>query len=89
MDNVKIVKHLATLTVDAGESNWKMELNLVQWYDNDPVIDIRRWSPDHEKCSKGITMSEDELASLAGVLMNAVDNGHINLDMIQEISEEG
>lgn len=49
-------------------NGWAKEVNLVQWFEKDDKFDIREWSPDHEKMSKGITMSEDELFRLYELL---------------------
>ena len=48
-----------------GKGGWKTELNLVSWGGREAKYDIRSWSPDHQKMSKGITLTKDELLSLA------------------------
>ena len=55
-----------------SESNkgWKKELNLIRWNDNKPKYDIREWAPNHEKMSKGITLSTEELKELKELLNN-------------------
>lgn len=55
-----------------SESNkgWKKELNLIRWNDNKPKYDIREWAPNHEKMSKGITLSTEELKELKDLLNN-------------------
>lgn len=58
----EIVKHLATL--ETSSSGWTTELNSVKWGDRDPVYDIRSWSPDHMKCSKGTTLSPEAFSNL-------------------------
>lgn len=61
-----ITQHIA----DLGErgSGWKLELNKVSWNGNPEKHDIRAWSADHEKMSKGITLSEAEAKALAEAL---------------------
>jgi hypothetical protein len=46
------------------KSGWTRELNLVSWNGMDPKYDIRDWSPDHDKMSRGITLTKDELRKL-------------------------
>ena len=41
------------------------ELNLISWYGKDPKVDIRGWSDDHEKMTKGISLTEDEFIKIA------------------------
>ena len=55
----EIVENICVLAESA--KGWTKELNLVRWNDREPKYDIREWAPDHEKMSKGITLSEEEL----------------------------
>lgn len=68
MENIKfdIVKHFGVLS--EGKGGWKKELNMVSWNDRAPKLDIRDWSPDHEKMGKGITLTQEEAAQLAELL---------------------
>lgn len=51
-----------------SSKGWKKELNLISWNDKDVKYDIREWSPDHEKMSKGITLSDEEMKRLKDIL---------------------
>lgn len=42
------------------KNGWKKELNKVAWGDNDPKWDIREWNEEHDKMSRGITLSDEE-----------------------------
>lgn len=65
-----IVANFGTIS---QSGTWNLELNLVQWPKSKfPKYDIRSWSPDHNACSKGITMSKDELIKLRD-LLNTLD----------------
>ena len=66
----EITKHIGVLSESA--KGWKKELNLIGWNDREPKYDIREWSPGHEKMSKGVTLSSDEIAALKR-LLNEVD----------------
>lgn len=50
------------------ERGWTTEVNLISWNDNPAKIDIRSWSPDHEKMGKGITLTESESKKLKLIL---------------------
>ena len=63
----EIKKHIGVLS--EGSKGWTKELNVVNWDANkNDVYDIRKWSPDHTKMSKGISLSEDELQALKELL---------------------
>ncbi len=44
---------------------YHMELNVVSWFGKEPKLDIRGWSDDHEKMTKGISLTEDEFIKIA------------------------
>ena len=50
-----------------SEGKWRRELNKVSWNGRTEVYDIRGWSPDHQVCSKGITLTGDELLKLRDI----------------------
>lgn len=50
------------------ERGWTTEVNLISWNDNPAKIDIRSWSPDHEKMGKGITLTKGEAQKLRLIL---------------------
>ena len=66
----EIVKHFGVLT--AEKKGWKKELNLVSWNGKPPKLDIRDWAPGHEKMGKGITLTQEEAAVLAELLVVAL-----------------
>lgn len=45
-------------------SGWTKELNRVSWCGGKPKWDIREWSPDHRKMSRGITLTQEELQQI-------------------------
>ncbi len=49
---------------------WKKELNLISWNGKEAKYDLREWSPEHEKMSKGVTLTTDELKALKELLNN-------------------
>ena len=62
----KIVESFGVLS--QGKGGWTTELNLVSWGGRDAKYDIRSCSADHEKMSKGITLTKDELKELKALL---------------------
>ncbi|WP_277630848.1 YdbC family protein [Atopococcus tabaci] len=61
-----IKEHLGVLS--ESSRGWKKELNIVIWNDREPKFDIREWSPDYTKMSKGLTFTADELQELKQIL---------------------
>ena len=59
---VKIVKHFGVLK--KHETGWCREINKVSWNGADPKYDVRDWSPDHTRMSRGITLTDDEMDKL-------------------------
>jgi len=51
-----------------GKDGWKKEVNLVSWNGRKPKLDIREWDENHEKMSKGITLTADEVRELKKIL---------------------
>ncbi len=53
-----------------GESGrgWKTEVNLVSWNNREPKIDVRAWSPDHQKMGKGVSFTREEASRLVEIL---------------------
>ena len=61
-----IVKHLGVITTNT--SGWTKELNLVSWNGNAAKYDIRDWAENHEKMSRGITLTEDEMNTIVALV---------------------
>jgi hypothetical protein len=51
-----------------GSKGWQKELNLISWNDREPQYDIRDWSPERAKMSKGVTLSNSEVTELKRLL---------------------
>ena len=65
-ESFEIIKQLGVLS--ETEKGWKKELNLISWYGKEPKYDIRDWSPYHDKMSKGIVLTEEEIKALKSIL---------------------
>lgn len=66
----EITEELAVLSESAR--GWTKELNMVSWNDREPKLDIREWSPEHERMGKGVTLSKEE-ARLIRDILNKMD----------------
>ena len=69
----EIVKEIAVLS--ASDSGYTKEINLISWNGREPKYDIRSFSPNREKCGKGITLNADEAAALFKALQKEVNSG--------------
>ena len=69
----EIVKEIAVLS--ASDSGYTKEINLISWNGNETKYDIRSFSPNHEKCGKGITLTADEAAALLKALQEELNSG--------------
>mgnify|MGYP001275810184 CR=1 FL=1 len=54
--------------ISEGKDGWKKEVNLVSWNGRKPKLDIREWDENHEKMSKGITLTANEVSELKKIL---------------------
>lgn len=64
----EIIREIAVLS--KSDSGYTKEINLISWNGNEPKYDIRSFSPDREKCGKGITLTEQEVKTLLRALNN-------------------
>lgn len=68
----EIKKHIGILS--ESPAGWHKEVNLVSWNGKPVKYDIRDWSPDHDKLSKGVTLTLEEWEKLCEVVA-AAGNG--------------
>ena len=68
----EIVKEIAVLAT--GDSGYTKEINLISWNGKEPKYDIRSFSPNREKCGKGITLNADEAAALLKALQKELNS---------------
>lgn len=62
----EIKEHIGVLSV--SKKGWQKELNRVSWNGNEAKYDLREWSPDHERPSRGITLTDEEFVALKEML---------------------
>ena len=68
----EIVKEIAVLST--GDSGYTKEINLISWNGKEPKYDIRSFSPNREKCGKGITLNADEAEALLKALQKELNS---------------
>ena len=68
----EIKKEIAVLS--KGDSGYTKEINLISWNGKEPKYDIRSFSPNREKCGKGITLTESEAAALLEALQKELNS---------------
>lgn len=85
---------MANITYDIKEtlvsvgdgSGWNLELNLISWNNSKPKYDLRKWSDDREKMSKGVTLSEDEVIALFSEANTVLEK--LGADCIPKVEED-
>ncbi len=68
----EIKKEIAVLS--KSDRGYTKEINLISWNGKEPKYDIRSFSPNREKCGKGITLNADEAAALLEALQNELNS---------------
>lgn len=66
----EIIEQLGVLS--EGTKGWKKELNLISWGERDAKYDLRDWDENHEKMTKGLTLTTEEIIKLRDIL-NRID----------------
>lgn len=61
----EIKETILSLPKEKETDVYHKELNLVSWYGKPEKYDIRGWSDDHSKMTKGISLTEDEFIQFA------------------------
>ena len=69
-ENERHYKHDYQALAVLGENGkgYTKEANFISWNGNAAKLDIREWHPNHERCGKGITLTEDEGRNLYAAL---------------------
>lgn len=69
-ENERHYKHDYQAPAVLGENGkgYTKEANFISWNGNAAKLDIREWHPNHERCGKGITLTEDEGRNLYAAL---------------------
>lgn len=68
----KIIREVGILSTSNG--GWDKMLTLNSWNGAEPKYDIRAWNADRDRCSKGITLTRDELIALYELLKEELED---------------
>ena len=66
----EITEKIGVLSENA--KGWTKELNMVSWNEHEAKYDIREWSEDHTKMSRGVTLTPDEMHRIAKMIEGRV-----------------
>ncbi len=58
--------------LSTSKAGWQTKLTSVSWAGREAKYDLRSWSPDGAKMSKGISLTQEELKALKE-LLNSID----------------
>ncbi|WP_077391675.1 YdbC family protein [Mobilibacterium timonense] len=61
----EIKEYLGVLST--SRQGWNKEVNVISWNGRPEKIDIREWSPEHDKMSKGLSLTADEMDELVDI----------------------
>ena len=67
----EIIERIAT--IETLGSGWTKEVNLISWNKHEPKIDIRSWDPEHERMTRGITLTQEEMERLTDAFVIWID----------------
>lgn len=64
-DNITftIEEHIANIA-PTSDNGWTRELNRVSWNGGNAKYDIREWAPEHDRMSRGITLTDAEMQAV-------------------------
>ena len=55
-------------SLDTNEYGMTKELNIVSWNGGEPKFDIRCWSPAHDRMTRGMTLTGEEVGKMVAAL---------------------
>ena len=62
-----IEEHIANIA-PTSDNGWTRELNLVSWNGSKAKYDIREWAPEHDRMSRGITLTDAEMQAVVDAI---------------------
>lgn len=68
----EIKEHIGV--IERRSDGWSKELNIVSWNGGPYKYDIRDWDPNHERMSRGITLTEEQALKLYEILNEEFKN---------------
>ena len=77
MSEIKFEIKKSLGVISEGSKDWKKELNIISWNEGKSKFDIRFWDKDHEKMSKGITLTEEEMDAIVKIYSEYKDSREV------------
>lgn len=71
MLNYEIKRRIIVLS-ENKKTGWTKELNLISWNGAPAKFDIREFSPDRQKLSRGITLTMDEMKQIKDAILSGL-----------------
>jgi len=68
---VDIIEHIGV--IGTKPNGYTKEVNVVAWNGNRPKVDIREWNAEHDRPTRGITLTEEEAQALYEALKGRYD----------------
>lgn len=68
MADIQFMRNKKYGTMGTNKNGWTKEVCNVSWNQKPPKLDIREWSPDYRKMSRGITLTKQEAKRLLAIL---------------------
>ena len=65
----EITEHLGTISETAR--GWTREVNMISWNGREPKVDVRDWSPEHDKMSNGLPLLKTSYRNLQRLLKSS------------------
>lgn len=59
--------------INERPDNWNKEVNIMSWNGGTPKYDIRDWDENHERMTRGITLTEDEMKALVALVTKRME----------------
>ena len=76
----EILRHYGVISKD--NAGWTLELNMMSWNGEQLKYDLRWWDEDHERMSRGVTLTKAEAQRLLTVMLE--ETGLLGLPNIVE-----
>lgn len=83
--NYEVKERIGIISVN-DESGWTKELNVVSFNGRPAKFDVREWSPDHKKMSKGMTFTEEEMETIAALVADRYIKAR-EIDEVEDIEK--
>ncbi|MGL4623533.1 MAG: YdbC family protein [Culicoidibacterales bacterium] len=68
MDNFTYTIEQNLGILSQSNQGWTKELNVISWNGHPAKYDLREWSPEHDKMTKGITLTPQEMRLLQAAI---------------------